>query len=178
MGLINLIKAYALVGNDQGGRRLLEQLIRLCESMVYPSAEYVGKAKKHNHQADKIIEIICNSEITDWNENSEMCIMHYIPDPKIVIKWDQYEDHEPFNEEWATKHPDKNAKSTHYYVCYEDKILKALDMVWVDGIRALIPVPDYATKHINRKNYNIGRLVNWNLDNYNGYIVRSGLIVD
>ena len=112
MGLINLIKAYALVGNDQGGRRLLEQLIRLCESMVYPSAEYVGKVKKHNHQADEIIEIICNSEITDWNENSEMCIMHYIPDPKIAIKWDQYEDHEPFNEEWATKHPDKNAKST------------------------------------------------------------------
>lgn len=178
MGLINLIKAYALVGNDQGGRRLLEQLIRLCESMVYPSAEYVGKAKKHNHQADKIIEIICNSEITDWDENSEMCIMHYIPDPKIVIKWDQYEDHEPFNEEWATKHPDKNAKSTHYYVCYEDNIIKTLDMVWVDGSRALIPVPDYTTKHINRKNYNIGRLVNCNLDNYNGYIVRSGLIVD
>lgn len=178
MGLVNLIKAYALVGNDQGGRRLLEQLISLCESMVYPSDEYVGKVKKQNHQADQLIELICNSEITDWDENSEMCIMHYMPDPKIVIKWDQYEDHEPFNEEWATKHPDKNAKRTHYYVCYEDKTLMVLDMVWVDGSRALIPVPDYTTKHINRKNYNIGRLVNWNLDNYNGYIVRSGLIVD
>jgi len=51
-------------------------------------------------------------------------------------------------------------------------------MVWIDCYRTLIPTPDCTSNHINRRNYLIGRLLNWDLDNYNGYIIRSGLIVD
>ena len=104
--------------------------------------------------------------------------MYYVPDPKITIKWDRAEEPEPFNEEWAVKHVDKNAKYAKHYVCYEDKTVKNIDMVWVDGGRALIPAPDRTTNHISRRSYLIGRLLNWDLDNYNGYIRRSGLIVD
>ena len=176
MGLINLIKACALVGDDQNGRKLIEQLIRLCEALVYPSAEYVARAKKYDNRAAKIIEIVCNSETTDWDEESEEHIMHYKPDPKISIKWDQ--DEKPFGEEWAVNHPDKNATCKKYYVCYEGKKIKTVDMVWVDGYRALIPMPNFTTNHIDRRDYKIGCLLNYNLDNYKGYIIRSGLIVD
>lgn len=178
MGLIYLIKAFALIGDDRSGRKYIEQLISLCEAMVYPSAKYVGNTKTHNRRADKIIEVVINSEMHDWDEDSELPIMYYVPDPKLTIKWDRIEEPEPFNEEWAVKYPDKNAKYAKYYVCYDDKTIKIVDMVWVDGGRALIPAPDRTTNHISRGNYMIGRILNWDLDNYNGYIIRSGLIVD
>jgi len=178
MGLIYLIKAFALVGDDQSGRKYIEQLLRLCEAMVYPSAKHVGKTKIYENRTDKIIEVVINSEMADWVEDDELPIMYYVPDPKITIKWDRAEEPEPFNEEWAVKHVDKNAKYAKHYVCYEDKTVKNIDMVWVDGGRALIPAPDRTTNHISRRSYLIGRLLNWDLDNYNGYIRRSGLIVD
>lgn len=178
MGLIYLIKAFALIGDDRSGRKYIDQLMRLCEAMVYPSAKYVGKTKIHKNRTDKIFEVVINSEMTDWDEDSELPMMYYVPDPKITIKWDRTEESEPFSEEWAVKHPDKNAKYAKYYVCYEDKTIKIVDMVWVDGGRALIPAPDRTTNHISRRDYLIGRLLNWDLGNYNGYIRRSGLIVD
>ena len=178
MGLVYLIKAFALIGDDRLGCKYIEQLISLCEAMVYPSAKYTGGTKMHNRRAEQIIEIVINSEMNDWDEDSELPIMYYVPDPKITIKWDRTEEPEPFNEEWAIKHPDKNAKYARYYVCYDDKTINIVDMVSVDGGRALIPVPARMTNHISRSNYMIGRLLNWDLDNYNDYIIRSGLIVD
>ena len=178
MGLIYLIKAFALIGDDRSGREYIEQLISLCEAMVYPSVKYKGSTKTHNLRADKIIDVVINSEMNDWDEDSELPIMYYVPDPKITIKWDRTEEPEPFNEEWAVKYPDKKAKCEKYYVCYDEKTIKTIDIVSVDGGRALIPAPDRATNHISRRNYLIGRLLNWDLDNYNGYIIRSGLIVD
>ena len=177
-GLIILIRAFALIGEDQQGRQCVEQLVRLCEAMVYPSSEYIGKATLPSNRNWKIISSVCNSTISDWNRESEDNIMHFLADSKIAIKWDCYEDQEPFFEEWATTHPDKNAYITKYYICYEEEIIKVFGMVYVDGRRALIPLPSLRTKHIDRASYNFACLVNSDVETLNSYICRSGLIVD
>lgn len=178
MGLVILIRSYALIGDAESGCECIEQLMRLCEAMVYPSSEHINKREFSTNETRKIIDSVCNSRVSDWNRDEEDCIMHYLPDSKITIKWDQFEDHEPFSEKWATSHPDKKAYRTNYYVCYEQKIIKTFVMVHVDGYRALIPIPDLVTNHIDRNSYGFARLVNTDVETLNQYIIRSGLIVD
>lgn len=178
MGLVTLIKAYGLIGDDQSGRQCIEQLIRLCEAMVYPSTEHIENVSISKNRDWEIINKVCDSKIGDWNCEEKECIMHFIPNPKIIIKWDPREDMEPFSEDWATRYPNKDAYSITYYICYEQEIIKVFDMVYVDGSRALIPMPDYLTKHIDRISYQFACLVNCNVQTLNGYIRSSGLVVD
>ncbi len=178
MGFVILTKAFALIGDDQSGRRHIEQLLKLCEAMVYPSSKHLKNVERCNYRDEKIISMVCNSKTNDWKQDVDNNIMHYIPDSKITIKWDDYEEHQPFNDEWATNHPSKEAYSTKYYIYYENELIKDFDMVHVDGYRALIPMPNYTTNHIERKNYKFACLVNNTKETLNSYIARSGLIVD
>lgn len=178
MGLVILIRAYALLGDDQSGRECIEQLLRLCETLVYPSSEYKGKVVFSGNRDWEIIDTVCNSTISDWKCDGGDCVMYYLPDQKITIRWDQQEDQEPFSDEWAVKHPDKKAYSTNYYICYEQRTIKTFGMVYVDGHRALIPIPNYLTNHIDRTSYKLACLVNSDIENLKRYIVSSGLIVD
>lgn len=177
-GLILLIQSFALIGENQAGRQCIEQLLRLCEAMVYPTSEYIRKATLPSNRNWKIISSVCNSTISDWNRDSEDNILHYLPDSKIVIKWDSFEDQEPCFEKWAIKHPNKNAYITKYYISYEQEIIKVFTMVYVDGHSALIPFPSLATNHIDRNSYKFACLVNSDVETLNSYICRSGLIVD
>lgn len=178
MGLVILIQAYALLGDDQSGRESIEQLLRLCEALVYPSSEYNGTVVFSGNRDLEIVGEVCNSTISDWKYDGGDYVMHYLPDQKITIRWDRQEDQEPFSEEWAVKHPDKKAYSTSYYICYEQRIIKTFGMVHVDGGRALIPMPNYVTNHIDRASYKLACLVNSDIENLKRYIVSSGLIVD
>lgn len=178
MGIVNLLKAAALIGDDKLGQQCIEQLMKLCEAMVYPSNEYLRKVELHRNQLAEIMDTICNSRGIDWDVDSEKNIMYYVPDIKISIRWDKHEEQQPFNEEWAIKHPDSNAYSTKYYIYYQEKLVKSLNMVWVDGYRALIPMPDVIDKHIDRNDYKLASLVNINIETLNRYIISSGLIVD
>ncbi len=178
MGLIHIIKTFALIGEDASGRCCVEQLLNLCEAMVYPSFNDIKDVNTYTNRNDQLIYSICNSSITDWDTDQENCIMTYLPDHKIMIKWDSYEEQEPFNEEWATNHPDKNAYSLYYYLYYGESLIKRFKLVHVDGYRALLPMPNYETKHIDRNAYRLSCLLNSDIDYLNSYIARSGLIVD
>lgn len=178
LGLVNQIKAFALIGDDQSGRQYVEMLLKLCEALVYPSAEHKKNIELLNNQTDKIVNLVCNSKTGDWDVDCEKNIMYYLPDQRISVRWKQYEEYEPFDESWATKYPDKKAYSTQYYIYQEERIIKVFNMVWVDGYRALIPMPDITNKHIDRKSYRLACLVNDNIENLNRYIISSGLIVD
>jgi hypothetical protein len=178
MGMVILIRTYALLGDDQAGRECVEQLLRLCEAMVYPSHEYNLKAGFSGNEDCGIIDTVCNSTRSDWNRNSEDCVMYFRPDSRITIRWDRQEDQEPFFDDWAVNHPDKNAYSTNYYICHEQRTIKTIGMVHVDGYRALIPMPNYVTKHIDRASYKLACLVNSDIETLKRYIVSSRLVVD
>lgn len=178
MGLVNIIKAFAFTGEDALGRHCVEQLLRLCEAMVYPSSNYTKVFNNYTNQNNILINTICNSQLKDWDTDTNNRIMTYLPDHKITIKWDSYEEQEPFFEEWATSYPDKSAHSVNYYVYYGDVLIKTFELVYVDGYRALLPMPNYTTKHISRIDYQFSCLVNSCIDNLNTYISISKLIVD
>lgn len=71
-----------------------------------------------------------------------------------------------------------SGNSTKYYIYHQERLVKSFNMVWVDGYRALIPMPDYTDKHIDRDAYRLACLVNSNVETLNHYIISSGLTVD
>ena len=178
MGLVNIIKAFAFIGEDTLGKHCVDELLKLCEAMVYPSSDFIKDINTYKNQNNRLIYTICNSKATDWDTDPDDCIMVYLPDRKITIKWDSYEDQESFYEDWATDYPDENARSVKYYVYYGESLIKTFELVYVDGYRALLPLPNYETKHICRTDYQFSCLVNSNIDNLNRYIASSKLIVD
>ncbi len=178
MGLVNIIKAFAFVGEDSLGKECVDQLLKLCEAMIYPSFKHKEVSNSYVNQKNQIISTICNSQIKDWDIDDENNLMTYLQNHKITIKWDSYEEQRPFYEEWATNHPDKNAYSVNYHLRYGESLIKTFELVHVDGHRALLPMPNYETKHICRTDYLFSCLVNSNIDNLNRYIITSKLIVD
>jgi len=150
----------------------------LCESMVYPSSDYAKEIHTYTNHNSRLIHTVCNSKTADWDTDPDNRIMIYLPDRKISIKWDSYEEERPFEEDWATDYPDKNARSVSYYLYYSESLIKTFELVHVDGYRALLPMPNYETKHIKRVDYQFSCLVNSNIENLNKYIAASKLIVD
>lgn len=177
MGLVNIIEAFAFIGEDTLGKQCFYRLLKMCEAMIYPSSKYREEATFVN-QNSRLIFKVCNSNPKDWNTDDENCIMTYMPDHKVTIKWDSYEEHEPFHEEWATNYPDRDARSVNYYLFYGETLIKKFELVYVDGYRALLPMPNYETKHISRTDYQFSRLVNSSVKILNEYIARSRLVVD
>lgn len=178
MGLVNIIEAATFMGEDTLGKQCFYQLLRMCEAMVYPSGKHNEDAITSVEQNSHLIRKVCNSKPKDWNTDDENCVMTYILDHKVTIKWDPYEEHEPFKEEWATNHPDRDARSVNYYLFYGETLIKKFELVYVDGYRALLPMPNYETKHISRTDYQFSRLVNSSVKMLNEYIARSRLVVD
>lgn len=178
MGLVNIIKAFAFTGEDASGRQCVEQLLKLCEAMVYPYSDYLKEFHTYTNHNSQLIHTICNSKLADWDTDPDNRIMTYLPDRKISIKWDSYEEERPFEEQWATNHSDRNARSVSYYLYYGESLIKTFELVHVDGYRALLPMPNYETKHIKRVDYQFSCLVNSNIENLNRYIAASKLIVD
>lgn len=178
IGLVNIIKAFAFIGEDTSGKYCVEQLLKLCEAMVYPSSDYTREISMCTNHNNQLIYKICNSKTTDWDYDNNNCIMTYLPEHKITIKWDSYEEQKPFYEEWAISYPDKNAHSVNYYIYYNESLIKTFELVYVDGHRALLPMPNYNSKHISRIDYLFSCLLNNNKDILNEYIASSKLIVD
>ena len=178
MGLANIIKAFALIGEDTLGKQCFYWMLKMCEAMIYPSSEYSKETIITFNQKSRLIRKICNSKPKDWNTDDENCIMRYLIDDKVTIRWDSYDKHEPFFEEWATNHPDRNARSVNYYLYHGESLIKIFKLVYVDGYRALLPIPNYKTKHICRIDYQFSKLITSDINNLNNYIIYSKLIVD
>ena len=177
-GIINIINTFAFTGEDTSGRHCVEQLLKLCEAMIYPSSDYTKEIHTYTNENSYIIHTLCNSKTANWQIDPDNRIMTYLQERKILIKWDSFEEERPFDEAWATKFPDKNARSINYYLYYGESLIKTFQMVYVDGHRALLPMPNYETKHIKRLDYHFSCLVNGKIDNLNEYIARAKLIVD
>lgn len=113
-----------------------------------------------------------------WNINYENNRMFFTKKPKVSIRWVETDYDELFNEDWATCHPDSKSYKMRYYIYYDQNLIETFYLVYIDGFRALIPMPNYATQSIKRKDYQFGRLLTNDGKNYNDYIARSGLSVE
>ncbi len=81
-----------------------------------------------------------------------------------------------FDEEWATKHPDPKARRVVYTMYYGASFVRAVDLVAVDGYRAMLPMPKaHDVLVVDPWEYRFARIVNGAaVDEYMG---RAGLTV-
>lgn len=178
LGLVNMINVFSLTGTDSCACQYLESLLGLCEALVYPSkAQLVENREKWEHSA-AIVDIVCNSDREQWNIDDENNRMFFKNDSKISIRWDEVDHDELFKEDWATHHCDSKAYKVKYYIYCDQNIVETFYLAYIDGFRALIPMPNYATQCIKRKDYLFGKLLTNSVKNYNEYIAISGLMVE
>ncbi|SDH42757.1 NACHT domain-containing protein [Desulfosporosinus hippei] len=176
-GLFNMIRAFSLTGNSKDAQKYINQLFKLTEALVYPNKkQYVARQYKAT-EVSMVSNVVYNSEKDDWFiRESERKLINK-NDVSIKIIWDDVDRNMEFNEDWAINHPDKHAYKVNYYILHNDTRIEEFSLVYVDGYRALLPVPKIGTNIIPRKKYKIALLVN-DEKNLNSYIRRSGLIVE
>ena len=93
--------------------------------------------------------------------------------------WNDYDEREDFNEVWATRHPDKRAYRYEYVLYINNIERKKFGLVWVDGFRALLPIPkQYGKNIVRRDEYLICKLLNSSVNELNSYMRISKLEVE
>lgn len=118
-------------------------------------------------------QVINNIDPDEWILNNDGKPFVYKKDMNLTFSIN-YTDN-PFNESWATGHPDPNATQANGYFLYSGNVIKEVWLASIDGGRALLPYPDVSTKsYITRSEYQMAQMFNSRLDEY---LSRSGLTV-
>jgi hypothetical protein len=176
-GLMNMIATFSLLGKDELARNYIRQLFALSKALVYPNKEYYLVNQYQENEILKAINLVYRSMKNDWILHEEKQEMIYLKNPVIKIVWDDTDRDDPFNEVWATKHPDSKAYKVDHSIILNGLLIEKFSLVYVDGYRALMPMPKMGTNIIPRKKYQISLLFNEN-KNLHEYIRRCGLIVE
>ncbi|WP_340016561.1 hypothetical protein [Paenibacillus sp. FSL K6-1318] len=176
-GLINMISAFSILGKDDLARKYIHQLFLLCKALVYPNKDYYLVNQLQENEISEINNLVVNSKKLEWISHDEKQEMIYLKNPNIKIIWFEIDKDYPFDEPWATKHPDSNAFKVDYTIVNNGINIDSFSLVYVDGYRALLPLPQNNTNVIRRKNYRLSLLFNDEKILHN-YIKRSGLIVE
>ncbi len=174
-GLVNMIKTSIFNSDISSGKRYFEELLLLCEMIVYPINASSLKAENRVDLVSDIISKVEKSTKEDWyiNENGERILRS---DPNIKIVSSDFDERRQFYEEWATKHPDSHAYLYQYSLYYNSSLIKKYNLVSVDGGRATLPIPRAGTNIVPRGNYKFALIINES--EMLEYIHRSGLIVE
>lgn len=167
-----MIQVYYINGNIDEGKRYIDFMFKFCEMLVYKPLLYDNKKgllienNKINYDEDQwIIDEYKREAILKEND-------------QIRIKWNDFDDRDEFFEEWATNYPDKRAYRYEYKIYNDGKMIKRVSLVWVDGYRALLPIPKLGTNIVKREEYLICRIFNNSIETLNQYMLMSRLIVD
>ncbi|RCX10437.1 hypothetical protein DFR58_12929 [Anaerobacterium chartisolvens] len=174
-GLVNMIKASMYNSDIASGKRYFEELLLLCEMIVYPMNASSLKAEKRVDLVSDIISKIENSTKEDWyiNENDERILRL---DPNIKIISSDFDERRQFHEEWAIRYSDSHAYLYQYYLYYNSSLIKKYKLVSVDGGRATLPIPRAGTNIVSRKDYRFALIINES--RILEYVYRYGLIVE
>lgn len=170
-----MIETSIFNSDISSGKRYFEELLLLCEMIVYPMNASTLKAENSVDLVSDVISKVENSTKEDWyiNENDERILRS---DPNIKIISNDFDERSPFHEEWAIKHPDSHAYLYQYFLYYNSSLIKKYNLVSVDGGRATLPIPRAGTNVVSRKDYRFALIINES--RMLEYIHRSGLIIE
>lgn len=168
--IFSMIQVHYINGNMQKGKDYIEFLFQFCEMLVnetlfYNNTSFIRHNKFNYDKKQWIIDDYKREAISKENN-------------KIIITWNDFDDKEKFFEEWATKHPDTSAYKYEYKIYNDGEIIKRIDLVWVDGYRALVPIPKIGTNVVKREDYLLCKLFNHSVETLNQYMLLSNLKVD
>ena len=124
-------------------------------------------------------EILEHSNPSEWLYFDKYGQFTYKKDVNLRIVRSDSEENRPFNESWATKHPDPNATRVFLTVYYNQSIIEEKMMVDIDGYRATLPIRSLTTMTVSQADYQLALIVNGSLGNkLNEYLMRSGIKVE
>lgn len=173
-GIYTIIKIISFDNNFGDGMKYIKHLIEFSEFLTKNS---ISNNKKLSNE-DKEVEWFKYRK-EDWQLNESENEIYFKKDKNIRIVWNEYEGREEFFEEWATNNINKNAYKYNYVIYVNNNTIKEFSLVWVDGYRALLPMPKkYGENLVRRDEYLICRLLNNNVEELNRYMRSSGLRVE
>jgi len=171
-GIFNMLRVYSLLGEVDLGKKLLKFLFEFGKALL--------DVEEIDAKSDTQIEYVdvIQSSSKDWIINESDNYAYLKRNKEIVIKWNDFDGRKKFHEEWATKHIDESAYMYEYKLYKDNKLIKEFNLVYVDGYRALLPMPKLGTNIVPRDEYHLSRIFNNNIDELNNYMILSGLIVE
>lgn len=172
----DIIRAYSIIGKVDEARDCIGFLIKYINMLTAPISLLNRKDKAE--QSLFIMDSIYKSKRSDWEFFESKCTCVLKSNSKIKIVWDDSEEREEFHDEWATKHPDKQAYIYNYIIYNNDQEIKHFELVDVDGFRATMPLPKANTNVVRRTDYYLARLFNNRIEDLHTYLIMSGLIVE
>lgn len=132
---------------------------------------------------DEYLDIIANSDKSDWKYDEERKSYLYLPNISIMMVAKNDFPEREFYEDWITNFPNEKASvhitELHYNGARIDDYYTAM----VDDNSMCIPYPDSETRSkITRQQYNIARIINIpyspdHCDRYDNYIRTAGFEV-
>lgn len=165
-GIYNITKIIALNDSFDDKSIYLNHLLKFMNFLTYND---IGKQRESEwfEYREK-----------DWIINESDQELYFIKNRNIKIIWNDNNQVERFNDEWAVHYDESGYK--YDYILYKDNVkIKQFSLVWVDGFRALLPIPKkYGSNIVDRDEYLICKLLNTSTENLNAYMHYSNLIVE
>lgn len=174
-GIYNMIRVFFIIGDMKNGINYTEHLFKFCNLLINKSDIKYDKEKFliDKNEDIGIDEYIKGNWIIDESQNEAVSKLN----PNVKISWNDYDEKEEFRDEWATCHPDKSAYRYHYKLFIDGNLRKRFSLVWVDGFRAALPIPQIGTNDVKREDYLLSRIFNHHIEELNAYMISSGLVV-
>ena len=127
---------------------------------------------------EEVKKILATSSQDEWVVDDESGSFTYKNDLNLRIERADFDTYRPFNEPWATKHPDSSAKAEDYTVKYGASFVDKHTLVSVDGHRAILPMPKSPnSEYVSKDEMNFAKIVDIG-GRVDEYLERSNLKVE
>lgn len=138
--------------------------LELAESSTLMEKHYPQFFKnfKGSVTRDKVINMIKESDISDWEYDDVEGVFTYKPDVNLTIKRLDTDLRDDYYEPWLENYPDKRGYRMMYDIFYGSSFIKKEYVVGVDGFRGYIPFPKdgYTTNpKLTQWSYKIGKII-------------------
>lgn len=162
-GYFQLMFAFFYSNDYDIAKKMFESIYNLVDVMIYYDRKHCESFDYPIKLNKKIMNIVYNSQRSDYIFTDFDELLLYQKNPDIYIKIPTYSSEgeyewEDFNEKWAEFYGHK-AKMGRYYIYYKNHIIDYVPVLSVDGARAYIPLMDPVTGEYDEKEYKFVQLL-------------------
>lgn len=115
----------------------------------------------HHDSRNYIKRMVLDSLKSDWEYDDHLSEFTYVPNFKIkIVEFTQRGEGRSFVESWVEKFSDPNGMMHNYAIYYINQRIYDFSMIFCDGYRYLIPLPDSVKNLvITKEQYALGKIM-------------------
>ncbi|MBB6715574.1 NACHT domain-containing protein [Clostridium gasigenes] len=177
LSIYQVVKILGIMGDMIEAIKYIEYLFNFCEMLTHKiDLNYVDD-KKIDVNSENLTDFdICRYAQKKWIVDEYNNKAYLQSNCKIKIEWS--DEKEDYYSKGANSNPDESAYKYNYKLYFDSKLIKSFDLVWVDGYRALLPIPKGNSNLVRRDEYLLSRILNINTKDLNRYMRCSDLQVE